>query len=328
MKEKKPKISIITAFYNCEQFLPISINSINAQIISDDIEVEYVLVDDNSTDGSYEIARNIVNNPHFNKSIEVRLMKTPENLGCGGARRFAIEQGTGDYFMFLDGDDYYMNRDFVSRAYHDISTNNADIVEYGLIFNDPMNGVKRPICPPNEIVLENSKDAVIKLFNGLLRFNVWTKIYTSYIINSFPYDTTREYEDIRTIPFWIQNAAKIIVKPSLEINWRANPKSIIRDDSIRTRLGTCQAFADICEEFKNSHEIISAIYNRAMIDLTAVLNGKTSDDPGFNELSLLNTKMLSYVYPDQYKDLTYNIEDDLNNSQITVIDGGKIESEN
>ena len=33
-------------------------------------------------------------------------------------------------------------------------------------------------------------------------------------------------------------------------------------------------------------------------------------DEGFNEMSRLNTYMLSYLYPNQYKELTYHIEDD------------------
>ena len=46
-----------------------------------------------------------------------------------------------------------------------------------------------------------------------------------------------------------------------------------------------------------------------MIDLCAVLENKTSDDPGFNELSKLNTKLLSYIYPDNYKEITFNLDD-------------------
>ena len=54
------------------------------------------------------------------------------------------------------------------------------------------------------------------------------------------------------------------------------------------------------------------MYNRAMIDLSIVLENKTSDDPGFNEMSRLNTYMLSYIIPDEYKFVTYNIEDEEN----------------
>ena len=47
-----------------------------------------------------------------------------------------------------------------------------------------------------------------------------------------------------------------------------------------------------------------------MVDLEAVLHNHSSNDPGFNEMSRLNTKMLSKIYPKQYKELTFHIEDE------------------
>lgn len=54
------------------------------------------------------------------------------------------------------------------------------------------------------------------------------------------------------------------------------------------------------------------MYTRAMIDLTAILNNKSSENPGFNEMSKLNTYMLSYIMQKEYKSLTYNVEDEEN----------------
>lgn len=326
--EKKDKLSIITTFYNCDKFLGIALNSVNVQIIDADIDVEYIVVDDHSTDKSREVAEDFIKNHFNNPNIQIKLIETPENLGCGGARKFGIDNATGDYFMFLDGDDYYLNRDFVSRAYKDIKSMKADIVEYGLIYNESWSGVQRPFVVPQQIVIEDSKQAMVAMFkNAIIRFNVWTKIYTSDIVHSYPYDTTRTYEDIRTIPYWILNSAKIVIQPTPEVNWRANKSSIVRDNQIETRLGTCTAFVELCEVFKDDIVIVDSIYRRAMIDLTAMLDKHNSDEPGFNELSAINTKMLSYLYPNDYKNFTYNIEDELGKTQATVISGGKIESE-
>ena len=312
MSEKRDKVSIITTYYNCEKFITTALNSISQQIISEDIDVEYIIVDDMSTDNSAQIVNEFVNSPNtFKNGIEVKLFQPNENLGCGGARKYGIDQATGDYFMFLDADDYYVNTDFVNRAYNDIKTYEADIVEYGIYINDATSGKQIKAGAPRQILIDNATVALIALFkDGLLRFNVWNKIYTSYIVHSYPYDTTRTYEDIRTIPFWIQNAAKIIVQPSIEVNWRANANSIIRSNNIETRLGTCTALAELCENFKNYPIIVNSLYSRAMIDFEAVLSGKNSDDPGFNELSALNTKMLKYVYPNDWEKITYNLEND------------------
>ena len=146
--------------------------------------------------------------------------------------------------------------------------------------------------------------------NNTIKFNVWSKIYTRAIIDSYPYDDSREYEDIRTIPMWVYNAKKIVVMPTVEINYRAAANSIIREDGIKSRIGTITAMTEMCEHFKNDKNIVKALYKRAMIDLSAVLLNNSSKDESFNIMSRLNTKLLSYIYPDTYKDITYNIEDD------------------
>lgn len=300
------KISIITTFYNAQKYLHISINSILNQKI-DGFIVEYILVNDCSTDNSLEIVNDIISK-NTNKDINVKIIIPDENLGCGGARKFGIEHATGDYFMFLDADDYYINQDFVYRAYNEIKNNNADIVEYGILFQ-LSNGSRQEVRTSDKYIIENPDTAIYLMFKeNTIKFNIWSKIYTKEIVNSYPYSDTRTYEDIRTIPIWVHNAKKIIVMPSIEINYRAANNSIIRDNDLQTRLGTVTAMTEICEIFKYNKEIVKALYGRAMIDIEVVLCNRSSKDPGFNEMSKLNTKLLSYIYPETYKEITYNIE--------------------
>ena len=123
---KLPKVSIITTFYNAEKFIINAIHSVNQQIING-FDLEYIIVDDKSPDKSRTIVEQYINN-HGNDKIIFRILTPDENLGCGGARKFGIDNATGDYFMFLDADDYYMHKDFVYRALNDIRKEQADIV--------------------------------------------------------------------------------------------------------------------------------------------------------------------------------------------------------
>ena len=306
---KLPKVSIITTFYNAEKFIINAIHSVNQQIING-FDLEYIIVDDKSPDKSRAIVEQYINN-HGNDKIIFRILTPDENLGCGGARKFGIDNATGDYFMFLDADDYYMHKDFVYRALNDIRKEQADIVEYGVLFNQK-NGQQINNSSPQKVVLTDYKIMELALFkDNLIKFNVWTKIYTRQIIESYPYSTARTYEDVRTIPIWLTNAKKIVVMPTPEINYRAATGSIIREDNIKTRLGTITAIAELFDNPKfNDLNILKAMYVRAMVDLEAVLHNHSSNDPGFNEMSRLNTKMLSKIYPKQYKELTFHIEDE------------------
>ena len=310
VENKLEIISVITTFYNAEKFIFNTLNSINQQII-EGFDFEYVIVDDKSPDNSRAIVEAFIENHVSEENKPKWKLYTPEeNLGCGGARKFGIEHATGNYLMFLDADDYYMKIDFVYRAYKEIVRENADIVEFGMVLNQP-NGQQVNSCVQNRMIVEDPRLAEILLFkDNAIKFNVWTKIYRKELCDQFEYSTERIFEDVRTIPVWVSLAKKIVIMPSCEVNYRAAGGSIIRDDVLKTRLGTISGIASLFDRFKDDKQVLKAMYGRAMVDLTALLDGHSSNNPGFNQMSKLNTYMLQYIYPDTYKDITYNVEDD------------------
>jgi len=326
--KKVPIISIITTFWNAEKFILNAVNSINQQIIeTDKFDFEYVIVDDKSPDSSRALLEEFIkNNVSEENKPKWKIYEPAENLGCGGARKFGIDKAIGDYFMFLDADDYYMHTNFLVNAFNTITGENADIVEYGVIFNNP-NGQQINNTANSKYVIENNPAlAEIVLFkDNLIKFNVWSKIYTRAIVESYEYSTSRTYEDVRTIPVWVSNAKKIVIMPTAEINYRAASGSIIRSDTVKTRLGTITAIAELFPRFADNYNILKAMYGRAMVDLEAMLHNHSSKDEGFNEMSKLNTYMLSFLYPKQYKDFTYNIDNDTN---ISIIQQSKNDPKN
>lgn len=303
------KISIITTFYNAQTFIGNAIASVLGQKVPDGCEIEYVLVDDKSQDNSRNLVENIINNTS-KENFKFKLVEPENNLGCGGARKFGIENATGNYFMFLDADDYYIHLDFVENAYNTITSENADVVEYGVIYNQ-QNGQQTNSTVPQKIVLTDPHDMEIALFkDNLIKFNVWSKIYTRKIVESYPYSTVRTFEDVRTIPVWISNCNKVVIMPIPQINYRAVFNSIIRTNWVDTRLGTISAIAELFPRFKDDRQLLKAMYTRSMIDLEIIMNNKSSECEGFDEMSKLNTYMLKFIYPDKWKDLTYNVEMD------------------
>ena len=308
-EKKLDIISVITTFYNAEKFIYNTLNSINQQII-EGFDFEYVIVDDKSPDRSRQIVEDFIkNNVPEDKKAKWKIYEPEENLGCGGARKFGIDKAIGDFFMFLDADDYYMHTNFMLNAYNTIINENADVVEYGVMFNQP-DGRQINNTASQKYVIENNPSVTeIALFkDNLIKFNVWSKIYRRWVVESYPYSTVRTYEDVRTIPVWISNAHKIVIMPTTEINYRAASGSIIRTNMVDTRLGTITAIAELFPRFKDDYNVLKAMYGRAMVDLEAILHNHSSNDAGFNAMSRLNTAMLSYLYPNTYKDITYNID--------------------
>ena len=305
-------ISVITTFFNSSKYIYKSIFSVLKQK-TDNINIDYILVDDCSTDDSLEYVRKIIDlkDDAYSEYINVRILQTPNNLGCGGARKFGIDHALGEYLMFLDSDDYYIESDFVSRAANDIQLYNADIIEYGVIYHKPdgttiPNRIDRPFEIYNEDSI-NSKALMLLFDKNVIKFNVWTKIIRKSLASEYPYSVERTFEDVDTIPIWVSKANKIVVMPSCEINYSINNKSIIREDPNKTRLGTLKSIARHFERFKSKRPVLMAMYKRAMMDFEVVLNGKCSDDPYFDMISSLNTYMLSYIFPNKYKEMTFNI---------------------
>jgi glycosyltransferase involved in cell wall biosynthesis len=92
-----PKVSIIIPVYKVEQYLNKSIQSCLNQTLR---EIEIVLVNDGSPDGSKEIIEHYANIDDRVKFIHKK------NQGVTLARKDGLSMAVGDYIFYLDGDDY------------------------------------------------------------------------------------------------------------------------------------------------------------------------------------------------------------------------------
>jgi teichuronic acid biosynthesis glycosyltransferase TuaG len=95
----EPLVSIVTPMFNSEQFIGAVYNSISAQAY---FNWEWLVVDDNSTDSSFQIVAAIKK-----QDERVKLFSNSENLGAGGSRNRAIKQAKGRFIAFLDSDDLW-----------------------------------------------------------------------------------------------------------------------------------------------------------------------------------------------------------------------------
>ena len=97
------KLSVITPVYNREDCISRCIESV-VRNLSNDNELEHVIVDDGSTDLTSSIIL------QYSKLYShIRYIKLSENAGTNAARNRAIENATGDYCIILDSDDYFLD---------------------------------------------------------------------------------------------------------------------------------------------------------------------------------------------------------------------------
>ena len=91
------KITVIIPVYNTARYLDRCIGSVVSQTYKN---LEIILVDDGSTDDSYEICK------RWEEKDQRILLIHKENGGQSSARNLALDIATGDYIAFVDSDDW------------------------------------------------------------------------------------------------------------------------------------------------------------------------------------------------------------------------------
>lgn len=111
-------ISIIIPFFNSENFLVASLNSVISQKFN--LPFEIIMVDDCSTDSSLSVVKT------FNQSY-IKVFSFSSNSGPAAARNFGLKKAQGDYVFFLDADDT-IDPDTLSTLYKNALETKADLV--------------------------------------------------------------------------------------------------------------------------------------------------------------------------------------------------------
>jgi len=100
---KGKKLSVITATYNAEKYLPSLIKSLREQTYKD---FEWVVADGASTDGTLELLREV-------KDIDLVISSQPD-FGIYDALNRAIKLASGQYYIVIGADDQFYSKTFAS----------------------------------------------------------------------------------------------------------------------------------------------------------------------------------------------------------------------
>lgn len=96
-KLKKPLVSVVMPVYNAGEFIVESIESILNQTYGN---FEFIIVDDASTDNSYEIAKH-----YADRDPRITLLRNRTNQGVSITVKRAIRKAKGTYLARMDADD-------------------------------------------------------------------------------------------------------------------------------------------------------------------------------------------------------------------------------
>ncbi len=210
------KISIIVPVYNVKDYLKKCLDSLINQTLKD---IEIIIVNDGSTDGSREFIDNYASNyPNIIKVIH------KENGGLMSAWTTGVKQSQGEYIGFVDSDDYVM-LNMYEKLYSYATENDVDIVISNYIIDNKQYG-SHPI-KDGKYTGENL-DKTIKqhIFPSPYTYSIsmsrLTKLYRrNIILDNLKYteSQSRTFEDRYIMPAAILSANSIYYTSEAFYNW-------------------------------------------------------------------------------------------------------------
>ncbi|MDD3139690.1 MAG: glycosyltransferase [Lachnospiraceae bacterium] len=183
-------VSIIVPVYNVQAYLEECLQSLLRQSYR---EIEIIVVDDGSTDGSSEIVKAYADKY---KCVQAVYQK---NSGLSGARNTGIERARGDYLCFVDSDDW-VDETYVATLLNVAEQTEADMTVCGYIRENEGKSVQMIFDLCGNKTLSVTRVQAMKMLDNIFDIDnclmtvAWNKIYRREIFQILRYPD-RLHED-------------------------------------------------------------------------------------------------------------------------------------
>ena len=293
------KVSLITCCYNGKDFIERCFSCILQQTYKN---IEFIFVDDGSTDDSYNIAKSFKEKFEFEGIDFIALKET--NKGIGGATAFALLHANGDYICNLDVDDILYPTSIEKRVlflednptYAIVRTNGYKVGKNIKQLFVPNDAEKRKTDIFEEILLGRTNN-----WPGsyMVRSNKLWSIYKDKHIYDSRYGQNMQI----LLAVAYQNKSGFIDEPLMEYTF--NPKSITnKKTTIDYQSRLLEGFKDIRISIMKKLGIVDSdlytkldtYYNRLFMDLALNYNDKQLYISNYNKFSKAQKPDLTYTY--------------------------------
>jgi len=220
----KKSITIIIPVYNVEHYVRRCIESVMAQKF-EEVDFECILVDDESSDGSMTIVKEMLQAYHG--PISFRIITHYKNMGLSMARNTGILEAQGDYVLFMDSDDYLMPDAlslFVDQVIQhpdvDIVIGNALNKKNGQTLHSNLHTVE---------LLDSPDDFFQRMLRHKIYLYAWNKLIRRTLLmdNRILFISGILYEDQAWSYQLFSCANSVLLLPQVTYAYENNPQSIV-----------------------------------------------------------------------------------------------------
>lgn len=241
------KVSIIIPAYNIELYIKECLESIINQTYKN---LQIIVINDGSTDKTLDICSNI-----RDSRIEIINKK---NGGVSSARNAGLKKVSGEYFLFVDGDDV-LDTNAVEILVKMIETSKADIA----------------ICGHEKFISQYTNDVYMSSNNNIYTSKEYFKAILAFQQNTYAWGTLIKkkyknivkfpendyFEDLGTMYKLYEQVKSIVYNPVSLVKYRQNPHSIVHTYKEKKIIDYVKYGDEICRNIEDTYPDLKAKCN-------------------------------------------------------------------
>lgn len=222
----KPTISLIVPCYNVQDYVQPALQSILDNIsAAHHARLQVLIVNDGSRDQTLEKIEQFIAEK-WHSTIRHQII-TQENAGLSAARNTGMAHATGDYWLFLDSDDIFINQ-ALDKIIATLDAHAPDIVEFDAVKFCENTWENSSLYAE---YFRQSQDLPftahrLRAFEEN-RWYVWSRCYHKKLFENQQFERGKLFEDMMTVPYLYLAAQNIFRLPETLLGYRQRPNSIV-----------------------------------------------------------------------------------------------------
>lgn len=297
------KFSIITPMYNSFHLMENYFKNLEKQTYNN---FEVIIIDDCSTDDSYEKLLSY----KTNSSLNIVIIKNDKNSGPGITRNKGLQKARGRYITFIDSDDY-IEKNCLQEINNTIIEKNADCIIFDYYKKNEMKHESCHSIPRVKEGIINQNTAIANASGS-----TWCKVYKTEIIknNHINFPNLMRYEDMVFSKLALPYFQNIYYLKKPLYYYVVHDKSIVHNNKYVDENFAINAFKmiEIKLKHKYSNEVETIFVRELLYTTVLTLIEKKVD----KQTVIDHIKYLEEKYPHWYKN--ENIKDFSRHQRIVL----------